>query len=476
MVDVMILKKAGLTSLSNLCTIVLFHPDCNYAFKYVGREMMRAAKTNGTFAPEQYGSRKRRRAIDLAVNNILTNDILCQLKCPGALCSNDAKSCYDLIGHSQVSMAMQFQVVPKPAVDCLFSTLQHATHQVRTGFGDSAIYYGCGCWLIPMHGIGQGNGAGPAIWAVVSTPLLNILRKQGYECEIIDPLNNTRYIFLGYAFMDDTDIIESKTLVLDVDSCMALLQEAMDTWEGTLKATCGAIVPEKTFWYLVDFIWEAGQWRYCSIKECPADLYVKDIHGTRKRIKRYEVWEAMETLGICLSPDGNLTSQATKMLQLATKWSDNMRSGKLSHEDAFLAISSTILQTLSYPLPALHLTRAQCDDIMRPILRWGLPAMGICRSFPRDIVYAPKLYMGLGFKHLHTEQEILHIKDIIFHTHAMTDTGRLYRSTLEILLVELGINIRSPLLTPALVSHLTTPSLIRSTLLFLLPCGILLHS
>ncbi len=27
----------------------------------------------------------------------------------------------------------------------------------------------------PMHGVGQGNGAGPAIWAVVSTTILNML-------------------------------------------------------------------------------------------------------------------------------------------------------------------------------------------------------------------------------------------------------------------------------------------------------------
>jgi len=31
---------------------------------------------------------------------------------------------------------------------------------------------------VPIHGIGQGNGAGPAIWTVVSTPLLNLLREK----------------------------------------------------------------------------------------------------------------------------------------------------------------------------------------------------------------------------------------------------------------------------------------------------------
>lgn len=55
-IDVMILKKAGLTQVNSLRTIVLFHPDCNYALKFIGREIMFNAERNSTLAPEQYGS------------------------------------------------------------------------------------------------------------------------------------------------------------------------------------------------------------------------------------------------------------------------------------------------------------------------------------------------------------------------------------------------------------------------------------
>lgn len=36
------------------------------------------------------------------------------------------------------------------------------------GYGDSGASDGMPGWLIPIHGIYQGNGAGPAIWAVVT--------------------------------------------------------------------------------------------------------------------------------------------------------------------------------------------------------------------------------------------------------------------------------------------------------------------
>jgi hypothetical protein len=78
--DVMIPKKAGLSELTSLRTIVLFQVDCNYAFEYTGCLLMQLAESTQSLAPEQYGSRKHHKAIDLAVNKSLTNDIFRQLK------------------------------------------------------------------------------------------------------------------------------------------------------------------------------------------------------------------------------------------------------------------------------------------------------------------------------------------------------------------------------------------------------------
>jgi hypothetical protein len=242
----MLMKKSGVTDLSGLRTIVLFPVDCNFAFKHVGRSMMRIAKKTKSLATEQYGSRRQHKAIDLAVNKALTFDILRQLKRPAAICSNDAKSCYDLIGHTQAAISMQRVGVPKNFINCLFTTLQEAVHQVRTGYGDSKKHYGGKVLLVPIHGIGQGNGAGPAIWAVVSTPLLNVLRDKGFGCEIICPLSSEYFHFVGYAFVDDRDLIQSR-LQEDPEQARQQLQEAIDTWEFSLKATCGALVPEKQY-------------------------------------------------------------------------------------------------------------------------------------------------------------------------------------------------------------------------------------
>jgi len=60
------------------------------------------------------------------------------------------------------------------------------------------------------------------------------------------------------------------------------LHQSVETWEGGLSTTGGAIVPENFFWYLVDFEWTAGKWHYKNIKDTPYEVFVKDITGQRK--------------------------------------------------------------------------------------------------------------------------------------------------------------------------------------------------
>jgi hypothetical protein len=264
-------------------------------------------------------------------------------------------------------------------------------------------------WLVPFHAIGQGHGAGPAIWAVVSSPLLNILRAKGFGSKICCPLSRAFLKFAEYAFVNDTDIIKSALCDKKQDA-IALLQKAIDTWENSLKITCGAIVPEKTVWWLIHFEWEGTFWRYASSLEYPGEIQVNDIAGDRKTLTRLNADQAYETLGVYLAPDGNSTAQFAKLLSLLIKWADAMRTRHISKDVAWLAVIVTIWRSLSYPLAALQLTKLQWEMIMAPILRYCLPAMGICQNFSRRITFSWQDFFGLGFKNLYTMQEITRIK------------------------------------------------------------------
>jgi hypothetical protein len=66
--------------------------------------------------------------------------------------------------------------------------------------------------------------------------------------------------FVGYSFVDDTAIIKSGQPGEHFQVLSTRMQAAMDTWEGGLRATGGALDPEKSCWYLIRFCWKNGQW------------------------------------------------------------------------------------------------------------------------------------------------------------------------------------------------------------------------
>jgi hypothetical protein len=115
-------------------------------------------------AKEQYGTRKNKAAIEQCLNKRLTFDLARQLKRPLAMCSNDAKSCYDRIVHSVASLCMRRMGVEAPPIVCMFTTIQNLQHSIRTVYGDSELTFTGQPWTVPIQGVGQGNGGGRCTW------------------------------------------------------------------------------------------------------------------------------------------------------------------------------------------------------------------------------------------------------------------------------------------------------------------------
>jgi hypothetical protein len=107
---------------------------------------------------------------------------------------------------------------------------------------------------VPIQDVVQGNGAAPQIWAVVSTPVLNMLRHEGHGAYFGTAITGTTISFVVYAFIHDTGMRIISQNPNDAEADVALRkQQAFNFWEGSNRATGGAIVPEKSHWYLIDF-------------------------------------------------------------------------------------------------------------------------------------------------------------------------------------------------------------------------------
>jgi hypothetical protein len=111
--DVEILKKAGVYDIDKMRTITLMDAAFNMNNKKLGRDLMIHAKDNQNLAREQYGSRKYHQSSTAATNKVLTMHLLRLRRQSGALCSNNAKSCYDRILHSVAALAARRQGAPR---------------------------------------------------------------------------------------------------------------------------------------------------------------------------------------------------------------------------------------------------------------------------------------------------------------------------------------------------------------------------
>jgi hypothetical protein len=294
-----ILKKAGVYDIEKMRTIILMNSEFNMNNKKLGRDMMRNAEHHGTLAQEQYGSHKHHRSIIAALNKRLTMDMLRLRRLAGALCSNDAKSCYDRMVHSIASLSMRRQGVPKNPIKSMFSTLQKAAHKIRTAYGVSKCFYGRNREP-PLQTFGQGNGCGPAGWAVISTPIINMMKTAGFRFSLLAALSITYVSFVCYAFVDDTDVVRTaKDVNIPGSVVLTEMQDAIDHWEGGLRATGGALVPAKSYWYLIDFVWKTDHWKYATIADIPGDITIQTVEGDEHTtLRRFEPDHAEETLGV----------------------------------------------------------------------------------------------------------------------------------------------------------------------------------
>jgi len=95
--NIMLEKTVRDCNVEKLCIILLFKADFNANNKWISRTVMFQAESTHLLADKQFGSRKFKSAIHQCLNKHLFNDLVRFRRQPVALCSNDAKSCYNRI-------------------------------------------------------------------------------------------------------------------------------------------------------------------------------------------------------------------------------------------------------------------------------------------------------------------------------------------------------------------------------------------
>jgi hypothetical protein len=197
----------------------------------------------------------------------------------------DVKSCYDRISPPIALLSLRRQGAPQSFTNVMFHTIDQMIQFIPTSYGDSRTLYAK--INKRFYVLLQGDGAGSAIWAIVSTPPL--LDRQRFGVKI--PSSDRSIHVSAFAFVDITDSIHK---IIDYQNMEAEVQQVLSVWKT--RTTGGALVPEKCTIYTLVYIWGKARWLYLSADETPAEFKVKTDNNQLTTILRAPAHQAIKSL------------------------------------------------------------------------------------------------------------------------------------------------------------------------------------
>ena len=97
----------------------------------------------------------------------------------------------------------------------------------------------------------------PSIWLILSLAIFDILHKRGFTSNITSAISKQLFTLVGFAYVDDCDLIQVGDERIDV---LQSMQKLTNSWEILVEVTRGVIRTDKSWWYLIDYVWKHGKW------------------------------------------------------------------------------------------------------------------------------------------------------------------------------------------------------------------------
>jgi hypothetical protein len=251
----MLEKMIGVRLVSKLRAILLMKADFNAMNKEVYGVWMLEEARKYKLIPEEIFSEKNRMADNGGLAKTLFYNIVRQTRSSAAIASVDASNCYDRIAHAMASLTFQSFGVKATTVAAMLEMIQEMKFFLRTAYRDSKDFAGSSI-EIKMQGLGQGNGASPAGWCVISIMILRAHGAKGHGAQFIAPMSQVRQSLLAILYINDAELLhlnmEGDESVQEVHLA---LQQSIENWGKLLIATGGSLKPDKCFFHLLDFAW-----------------------------------------------------------------------------------------------------------------------------------------------------------------------------------------------------------------------------
>jgi hypothetical protein len=172
-------KMFGVRLVSKLRAILLIKVDFNMMNKEVYGVRMLDMARKYKLMPEEIFSKKNRTADNGGLAKTLFYIIARQTRLLAAIASVDVSNCYDRIVHAMALLIFQSLEVEDMAVAAMLETIQEMKFFLQMAYGDLKDFAGSTI-EVKTQGLGQGNGASPEGWCVISIMILRAHGKKGH--------------------------------------------------------------------------------------------------------------------------------------------------------------------------------------------------------------------------------------------------------------------------------------------------------
>ncbi len=257
----MLEKEPGAPWIHRLRIIELFDAQANAGFQiFEGRKLMRHAVNNNLLEAESFGSTPGKMATSALIQKLVSIDQLQIERQAGDIFDCDTSGCYDRILPPLASVHLQALGLHRSIGTLLGNLMFQAKRHVKTQHGVSIDTIRTKKKRV-LHGIGQGNGGGPAMWIAHLTVMFTALSLVcvGFAMKCVQQIQSMSTVGTGY--VDDVTLGLSVPRFQPQTENMVYkhIKRMSQVWEKLLYITGGRLELSKCFWIPISWKWRSGR-------------------------------------------------------------------------------------------------------------------------------------------------------------------------------------------------------------------------
>ena len=389
--------------------------------------------------PEEHFSNRGSTAVDAKFDTTLMIDICRQSRIPMILGSVDAAQCYDRVLHLFIVLMLLALLRNYLCALVYLCPMQLMKFFIRSGFGDSAAYYGGLASIFAWMGLGQGSRGAPDGWLMVSSPMFNILRKERMCAEVENPITHEKTSSVGCAFVDDATMYVYKKELDTAEKVYKEAEEHMSAWATLLRVTGGCPKSKKIFWYCIEPFYDGCKWVLAKTGGMPMEL--PGDEGIPVNVESLPLDKEKKLLGVYDSPDGGSKTQLQKKLEKVETFVQRMNSGKLPSNLGWLSYRYKLWSSVRYGIGVMTNDIEEADSLLDKMDHKMMNILGVASTIKKGWRRLHSVFGGIGLYNFVTEQLVERLNLLLQHYCTGSSLSCKLSASISFLQLQLGVNV-----------------------------------